>query len=381
MMERTRPVPVADLPEINIVELAQALANLGNRITVYAAGPFLESNEIRLNNRLTICAVPARLSWIFNPAVLPFTPSLANCARLLEADVVQGGDFFQFPQFFLSRFAAKNKIPFLVWQEAYKYMRVPGQWFEQSFDFIAGDSIRTVARKFMLRTTRARDFLLRIGVSPSAIGPWVPTGINGDSFHQRPRAFNSEDFGFPKGCAVVLVASRLSPDKGVDLAIRAIAMLRKKMNVGLIVRGSGPELGNLKVLVKALGVGQYVRFLGVQSRSEMVNLYNSSDLFLLASRRDLFPFSLLEAGGCGLPSVSARVGAVEDFVQDGVNGILVQPDSVEAITMGISRLLRDDKLREELGREAHRRFAEDFEMRVVAQRLTKVYQDVAMLQS
>jgi glycosyltransferase involved in cell wall biosynthesis len=297
---------------------------------------------------------------------------------LLEADVIQGGDFFQFPQFFLSRFAAKTKIPFLVWQEAYKYMRVPGQWFEECFDFIAGDSIRAVSRRFMLRTTRARDFLLQIGVSPSAIGPWVPTGINGDSFQPRPRALNPEDFGFPKGCAVVLVSSRLSPDKGVDLAVRAIALLRKKMNVGLVVRGSGPELGNLKVLVKALGIEQYVRFLGFQSRSEMANLYNSSDLFLLASRRDLFPFSLLEAGGCGLPSVSARVGAVEDFVQDGVNGILVQPDSVEAITMGISRLLRDDRLREKLGKEARRRFTQDFEMRIVAQRLNKVYQNVAM---
>jgi glycosyltransferase involved in cell wall biosynthesis len=173
------------------------------------------------------------------------------------------------------------------------------------------------------------------------------------------------------------MVARLSPDKGVDLAIQAIALLRKKgKKVGLLVRGSGPELSYLRALSKKTGVHDFVRFLGPQSRSEMVNLYNSSELFLLASRKDICPFSLLEAGACGLPSVTTRVGSVEDFVQDSVNGLLVPPNSVEAIATGIGRLLADDNLRKAMGKEARRRFEEAFDMRVVAARLTKVYQDL-----
>jgi glycosyltransferase involved in cell wall biosynthesis len=376
-LKRTHPVPAAELSEINIIELARALTDLGNRVTIYAAGPFLESEEICLSNRLTICAVPARLQLAFHPAILPFTPSLANSSRLREADVIQSGEFHQFTTFFASHLAAKAQIPFLVWQEIFHYMRLPGQWFQQSFELTAGRSIRTVATRFILRTTKARAFLLEIGLPSSAIGPWVPTGIDGDSFQPRPGTLHPEDFGFQKDCAVILVAARLSPDKGVDLAIRAVAVLRKNgAKVGLLVRGSGPELGHLKTLVKELGVEDCVRFLGWQSRPEMANLYNSSDLFLLPSRSDLFPFSLLEAGGCGLPSISTRVGSVEDFVEDGVNGLLVPPASVEAIATGIIRLLADDSLREAMGKEARRRFVEAFDMRVVAARLAEVYQDV-----
>ena len=63
-------------------------------------------------------------------------------------------------------------------------------------------------------------------------------------------------------------------------------------------------------------------------------------------------------------------------MQDGINGILVQPDSVEAIAAGISRLLKDDSLREVLGREARKHFVETFDIHVVAARLAEVYQDV-----
>ena len=107
----------------------------------------------------------------------------------------------------------------------------------------------------------------------------------------------------------------------------------------------------------------------------MANLYNSSDVFLLASRMDLFPFALLEAGGCGLPSVSTRVGCVEDFVQDGVNGLLVSPNSAE-MAKGIERLLCDNDLREELGKAARRRFMEFFDMHVVAQHLEELYKTI-----
>jgi glycosyltransferase involved in cell wall biosynthesis len=376
-LERMHPVPTAELSEINIIELARALTDLGNSVTVYAASVFLESEEFCLNSRLAICALPARLQLPFHPALLPFTPCLAFSSRLREADVIQSAEFHQFTTFFASHVAAKAEIPFIVWQEIFNHWRFPGQWFQQSFELAAGRSIRTVTTQFVLRTTKAKTFLLKIGVSPSAIGPWIPTGIDGKSFHPRPKTLYPDDFGFPKDCAIVLVVARLSPDKGVDLAIRAIALLKRKgTRVCLLVRGSGPELNRLKILTKELGVEDYVRFLGRQSRLEMANLYNSSDLFLLPSRSDLFPFSLLEAGGCGLPSVSTRVGSVEDFIQNGVNGLLVPPASVEAIATGIGQLLADDSLRENMGKEAHQRFAEAFDLRVVARRFSEVYKDV-----
>jgi glycosyltransferase involved in cell wall biosynthesis len=171
--------------------------------------------------------------------------------------------------------------------------------------------------------------------------------------------------------------ARLSPDKGIDLAIRSIAILKKKgKKVGLLIRGSGQQLQYLKALASNLGVFDFVKFIGGQTQSQMVDLYNSSDLFLVASRKDLFPFSLLEAGACGLPSVTTRVGSVIDFVEDGKNGLIVSPNSAQAIAEGINRLITNDNLRKVMGKEARRRFEEHFDRRIVATRLGEVYQDL-----
>jgi len=376
-VEQVRTIPTTELLETNIVELARSLTDLGNHVTLYAARQFLESEEIHINNRLTIYAVTAKLPRVFHPALFPFTPSLANSLKLHEADIIQSVEFHQFMTFFASSFAANAKIPFVIWQEIFYYMRRPGQWLQKCFEFTAGRYIRTATTQFVLRTTKARAFLRDIGVQNSVIGPWIPTGINGSSFKPERRKFLPKDFGFPEDCPIAIVVARLSPDKGVDLAIQAIAFLRKKgVKVGLLVRGSGQGLDYLRNLAKDLGVLDFVRFINRQSRSEMVDLYNSSDLFLLASRKDLFPFSLLEAGACGLPSVSTRVGSVMDFVQDGINGLLVPPNSAEAIARGIGRLIADDNLRKAMGQDARRRFAKDFDMRVVAARFAKVYQSL-----
>jgi glycosyltransferase involved in cell wall biosynthesis len=367
------PVPTQEVSEINIVERARELTNLGNNDTVYVADAFVEFDELHLSDRLTIRSVPAMLQRIFLPAIFPFTPGLAFSSKLREADVIQSGDFYQFSTFSASNLAAREQIPFFVWQEAFHYMRPPAKPFQQLFNLTAGRSIRATTYKFILRTKKAKNFLNEIGVKPSAIGPWIPTGIDGESFQPRPGALNPEDFGFPDDFALVLLVARLTPSKGVDLAIRAEAILRKKgIKVGLLVRGSGPELNNLKALAKELKIDGYVRFLGSQSRLEMADLYNSSDVFLLASRMDLFPFALLEAAGCGLPSVATRVGCVEDFVQDSVNGLLASPNS-EDLAKGIEKLLCDNDLRERLGKEARRCFVKDIDMRVVAHHLEELY--------
>jgi glycosyltransferase involved in cell wall biosynthesis len=342
-------------------------------VTVYSADAFVEFDELHLSDRLTICSVPARLQRIFLPELIPLTPGLAVSSNLREADIIQSAEFYQLSTFSASNLAAKERIPFFVWQEAFHYMRPPAKPFQRLFDLTAGRSIRATTSKFILRTKKAKNFLTEIGIPPSSIGPWIPTGIDGKSYQPRSGTLYSEDFGFPKDFALILLVARLTPSKGADLALRAEAILRKRgVKVGLLVRGTGPEINNLKTLAQELKIENFVRFLGPQSRLEMADLYNSSDVFLLASRADLFPFALLEAGGCGLPSVSTRVGCVEDFVQDGVNGLLVSPDA-EEMANGIERLLSDNDLREELGKAARRRFVEAFDMRIVAKHFVEFY--------
>jgi len=71
---------------------------------------------------------------------------------------------------------------------------------------------------------------------------WIPSGINGNLFQPRSGTLYPEDFGLSKDFALVLLVARLIPSKGVDLALHAEAILRKKgIKVGLLIAGSGPR--------------------------------------------------------------------------------------------------------------------------------------------
>ena len=374
--EEVQPIDSAKLKEINIVELARSVADRGDRVTLYVADAYLPDGDVQLGDRLVIRGVSTRLRRLFHPAIVPLNPTLPRSIEEDGPDVIQSGEFHQPGTFLASRAAAATVVPLLVWQEAFRPMRVPGRWYQQFFELTAGRSVRAMTTRFVLRTTKARAYLESIGVPASVIGPWIPTGINGDSFQTRSGSLHPEDLGLPIDCALVAMAGRLNRDKGMDLAIRSVAVLKKMgIHIALLIAGVGPELEPLRALAKHEEIDDVVRLLGHRSRTEMANLYHSADLFLLTSRNDTLPFSLIEAGCCGLASVTVAVGCVEDIVQDGVTGIVVASNSVESIATGIARLLADDGLREAMGKAARQRFVEHFDLRVTASRLARVYEE------
>ena len=163
-------------------------------------------------------------------------------------------------------------------------------------------------------------------------------------------------------------------DKGVDVALRALKeVLREDPDVRLVVRGSGPELANLRHLASDLGVLEEVRFLGRLSREQMVHLYNAAYAALCTSRNDLLPFTLIEASACGVPCVAADVGAVRDIVVDGITGLIPRGGGTEPLTQAVLTLLQDEALRMRLGREARKRMEAHFNLPNIARGLLEVY--------
>jgi glycosyltransferase involved in cell wall biosynthesis len=349
------------------------MANQGNNVTVYVANAFVNFDKLELNNRLKIRSIPARLQKVFPPALIPFMPGLAHQKELGESDIIQSAEFYNFSTFSSANLAARKHVPFFIWQEAYHYMRPPAKPFQQIYNFTIGKSIEKSTTKLILRTKKAKLFLKEIGIPNSAIGPWIPTGIKADLFKEKTGKLSPEAFGFPKDHTLILLIARLTPSKGVDLALQAQAILRrKKLKTALLIRGSGPELDNLKALARHLQIHDSVRFIGPQTKRQLATLYRSADIYLLSSREDLFPFTVLEAAACGLPSVATNVGCVEDSVADGINGLLTLPNPVQ-IAAALEKLVNDHELRRALGKQAQAVFMQTFEMGVVAHRFIDYY--------
>lgn len=121
---------------------------------------------------------------------------------------------------------------------------------------------------------------------------------------------------FPEFSHIVLVASRLEKEKGVDVGLEIFATLpeSKLQTAGLVIAGAGSEQKNLKKLAEKLGIGERVVFLGLLSFDELVSCYKTADLLLVTSRYEGYGRQIVEASASGCPILSFDVGVAPEVL-------------------------------------------------------------------
>jgi glycosyltransferase involved in cell wall biosynthesis len=120
--------------------------------------------------------------------------------------------------------------------------------------------------------------------------------------------------------------------------------------------------------------GERVRFLGYQT--DPAPTLARAGIFVLSSRSEGFPRSVLEAMRAGLPVVATNVGGVPEAVVNGVNGLLVPPGDPGALAASLERLLDDGELRKRMGAEARRTYQNRFGFDRMAEETVEVYRSV-----
>lgn len=139
--------------------------------------------------------------------------------------------------------------------------------------------------------------------------------------------------------------------KGIDLAVRAVALLPEPRPPLVWIANSVSEAYEKTVgeLARSLGVELRIRM--AVSDSELVATLNKASLLLFTSRLEPFGFAPLEANACGVPVVGVAEGGVRETVQDGLNGFLVDPEA-ESIARAANQLLQDNALARQMGERA-----------------------------
>lgn len=144
------------------------------------------------------------------------------------------------------------------------------------------------------------------------------------------RATAREQLGIDPAQFTVGWLGRLSHEKGADVLIEALAQLPSDVCVSFI--GDGRERESLLALARARGVAERTRWHGIVPDARA--LLRAMDVFVLSSRTEGTPMTLLEAMGARVPIVATRVGGVPDVVSD-VEALLVSPDDPPAIARAI----------------------------------------------
>ena len=177
------------------------------------------------------------------------------------------------------------------------------------------------------------------------------------------------DHDEPLTCTMV---ARFTRFKDHELLLRAFAQVPGKVNLRLA--GVGETLSAAQKLADELGIRERVEFAG--AREDIPEILAQTDVFVLASRTETLPISILEAMRAGLPVIASDVGGVSEEVIDGETGILVTPGSVDEMTAALNRLLADQAMRIAMGRAGRTRFEQFFRAGEMIERTRAVYSEV-----
>lgn len=190
-----------------------------------------------------------------------------------------------------------------------------------------------------------RDEILSVGGIPDEKVRVIPNGVTLSEY----AGVAGFDLGFP----YILAMGRMVPQKGFDHLIRAFgSVAREQSDLRLLFAGEGVYRREYEKQVAALGLQDRIRFLGLVQGTQKISFMKGAEFFVCPSRFEPFGIVVLEAMASGVPVVANRVGGIVDIVEDGVQGVLVDPTSTDGLAAAISRLHRDPRTRHRMGQAA-----------------------------
>lgn len=246
--------------------------------------------------------------------------------------------------------AKKNKIALQT--QVHTDFLSPYFW-KQSFS----NKIRVLLAKFLLnRSNGIRVASQRIKKSLLASGYLLksiivlPIFVDIEKFKSAPIKINFkqkyQQFDF-----IILLASRLSREKNIVLAIETMTEIIKKYpKTGMIIVGSGMEKENLELIIKNLNLSGNI--IMEAWNNDLASYYKSADLFLLTSNYEGWGMTVIEAMACGCPVVMTDVGCAGEVVEDGKSGIIIPVGNKNKLIEAISKIIEDDDLRKKLSENA-----------------------------
>lgn len=172
----------------------------------------------------------------------------------------------------------------------------------------------------------------------------IPNGVEVDAYPQA-----SLERAVPRLIAV----GRLAAPKDWSTLLSALTSLDSEAFAELAIVGDGPERERVEDELARRSLEGRVRLLG--ERDDVPRLLAEADVFLLASRSEGLPLSVIEAMAAGLPIVASDVGGLKELVRDGETGVLVPPGDPVALAEALRPLLANRELRRRLGRAGRAR--------------------------
>jgi glycosyltransferase involved in cell wall biosynthesis len=177
------------------------------------------------------------------------------------------------------------------------------------------------------------------------------------------------------GEKVVGMVARLDLQKGFEYLLRAVRELCNTMSgFKVVIVGEGPDRRAIEAMVQEYGLQSSVILAGQQSN--MPGVYAAMDIFVLPSLNEGLPMTILEAMAASKPVIATRVGAIPKVINDGENGLLVNPRNSEALRNALASLLSDPDKCRRMGESAHDWVSRNFTSEAMALKYRQLYDEI-----
>jgi len=242
-----------------------------------------------------------------------------------------------------------NGPPYSLWYDVVNPFTSSYEFFD-AFDAVVATGITT------------EEIQKRISSEVHTINP----GVDTDQFS--PDGPTIETDG-----PTVLFVGRFVPAKNLTLLVEAFAdVVEHFPSAELMLIGDGPLRNRIEKRIRELGIQNRVRMPGYVDNADLPQYYRSADVFVLSSRRENHPITLLEAMSCGTPVITPDIGAISDIVDNETNGLLYLPDSLDDLRESLKQLLSDSSFRSQLGTAGRKKMQKEYDWRRQSKRLYKL---------
>lgn len=372
----------------NVVHnISKELAKRGHEVIIYTSnaldlytGRKITESEYRTPDNVRVHYTD--YIWSYGPFL--FTPSIVPLLRrtLNQFDVIHIHDAKSFQGIVAYLIAAQKKAPYVFQPHGSLSSLLPHSFTRRAARLllertISNRLVKASSQIIALNGFEAKHCTMKLGIPEEKI-TIIPNGISSKGFVNLPaKGQFRKKYNLPEGKKIILYLGRIHRIKGVDLLIRAYAYLTRTLGFrDAVLVIAGPDDGFLDTsrnLANYLELGNSIYFTGPLYGKDKLEGYADTDVFVLPSRYETFPNSLLEALACGKPVVCSRLPGLEEIVDQGVTGLLVEMGDVRELAISIRSILTNSLMAKEIGLKGKALVQKRFSLKSVVNKLEKVY--------
>ncbi|OGH07590.1 MAG: hypothetical protein A2171_00525 [Candidatus Levybacteria bacterium RBG_13_35_9] len=203
----------------------------------------------------------------------------------------------------------------------------------------------------------------------------IPNGVNTKRFKPQKSDFLRKKLGIPKEDKIVIYVGRIAKEKSIDFLISTFEkVFRKEKNIHLVIVGDGPERKNLEKLITKHKISDRVFLIGFVEHKDLGRIYNSADVFVFSSKTETQGMVVLEAMASGLPVLTVKDRVFEEFIQNGVDGFIVEKNG-SVFAKKLMEILEDEDLRKKISANARKK-ALKFSLEEIAKKFENLYKSL-----